>query len=661
MATAGGSAVNFNRDAPVIDYTSLDWSAIRADLITYAQNTYSDRWTDFNPTQFAVVFLDLIAYFMDLVTFYLNAGLREMTIPTAQRRSHLLVLARAYAYKLSSASPASAAVSVTSNPGLLPYLMPAATTKFGAGAIVFQPTGDTTITTTPQAVSVIEGEQFQSVALGTSAGTQNQQFSVPKAPVIDGSLIVYVSSVAWAQLDTLTNSAPGDTVFRTTTDDEGNVTIIFGDGVNGKIPPVSQAVAASYTIGGGAQGRVGAGTIVTLISVPAGTQSVTNPSAATGGNDQETLEQARASVPASLSAGDRAVTLDDYAIVALKASSSVEKTVAIQADSRTVRLVIAPAGGGVATDALKSTVLAYVAARRQVGHRIKAADPFYVPLAANIDLFVTQSAKASDIAIAAKALFLTANATDQQNGLLDFDNVGFGARDDNSDPQLTVSLVDAVIAKLKPRGLQTSRINQLTTKPSLKPFGFTNSTNAALTFIPTATSLEELVRRRWRIQFVTPTTYLVWEGIIGNSTQLTRSVLTDDRALFPNISTLVATLNPNTDQSATLAINEALCTGQTITLQNATDDLYAYSVPGDRYRIEWPATPTGGTVGVPFTPTKVGGTVHGFAWTLTGTGFSGGDQYWVDVFGNVDDILLDNDELPTLDPSNLTINIRNAY
>lgn len=661
-STIGGSAINFNRQGPVIDYTSLDYESLRDDLITWAASTYSDRWTDFNPTQFAVVFLDMTAYFGDLTSFYLNAGLREVALLTAQRRKNVETIARGYGYTLRSASRSSAAETIVSNGGSLPYAMPAATTKFGAGSVIFQPDQDYTITTTPQTIQVKEGEQFITQALGTSNGIQNQTFQVPNAPVIDGTLIVQVAGVPWTKVDTFSTAAPSDQVYRALVDDDGNTTVYFSDGVNGKIPPVSVAITASYVIGGGVRGRVGANTITSILSAPAGTLSVTNPAMAIGGEDQETIEQARSAVPASLSAGDRAVTLVDFASVARKASSSVAKAMAYQVDTRTVGVVIVPAGGGFATDALKNEVATFVRARAMNGTRVQMRDPFYVTCAVNIDLLAVKAAQVGDVAVAARSLFLTDNPVDTQNGLFDFDNVGFGARADDGDPTLTRDDIVATIKRaLASRGVQGARLNKLTTIPALKPKGFTNSTDAALTWVQTAGESDELVRRRWRIQFSSPTVYTVTEGISGWSTQLTKSVLTDDRAQFPSLVTVAALLNPNTNYDIALAVNEALSTDTALRLALASDDLYTYAVPGDPYRVEWPATPGTGTVGVAYTPTKLDGDPHGFSWTVTGTGFQAGDQYYVDVFALVDDLVLDFDEIPQLSSANLVINIRNAY
>jgi predicted phage baseplate assembly protein len=85
-------------------------------------------------------------------------------------------------------------------------------------------------------------------------------------------------------------------------------------------------IRAKYTIGGGVIGNVNAASITEIYYVPglsdsettalASVISVTNDSAL-GGSDPEELEQIRISAPLSLRANNRAVTLQDYADLAL--------------------------------------------------------------------------------------------------------------------------------------------------------------------------------------------------------------------------------------------------------------------------------------------------------------------------------------------------------
>lgn len=62
--------------------------------------------------------------------------------------------------------------------------------------------------------------------------------------------------------------------------------------------------------------RVAAGTLTSLQSQPAGVASTTNPAAASGGADQETIAQVIARAPQALAAGGIATTASDYAYFA---------------------------------------------------------------------------------------------------------------------------------------------------------------------------------------------------------------------------------------------------------------------------------------------------------------------------------------------------------
>jgi len=657
--STGGSAISLNRVAPVLDYTSLDFDALKADFITYAQANYSEQWTDFNPAQFAVILLENVVYVGDIITFYLNAGLREGKMFTAQRRSNIVTIARQLDYAPASASSATAGLSVVSTPGALPYPMPKQTTKFGAGPVIFQPDQDYTITATPQTIQVIEGEQFVDVLLGVSSGARSIVKDVPDSPVIDGTLVVSVNGIPWTEVESLTTASPGDTVYYTTVDDEDVTAVRFGDGVNGKIPPAGMSITASYRIGGGVQGRVGPLSITSLVNVPAGVISVSNPDRATGGDDGETSSEIKSAAPANLSAGDRCVTIPDYAIKARKATQSVGKAVAQQLDNRTVRVVIAPAGGGQPTDALKNTVATYLADRRMVGHRVRMDGPTYASVAIEADLFLVKTAITPAVVQAARSLFLTTNTNATPNGLCDFDNVGFGARSNDGTPQITRRSVSSLLERLRPRGVQEVRIRKLTTIPQLRAAGIVSSLDSTLAW--SVARPEDLWRRRWRIKFTSTTQYAVYEGIAGKTTALTKDTLSDDRAQFPSLIGVAATLNPNVNQTQVFDLDETLCTATTLRIASATDSLYSVALTGDYYRLEWPANAVSGTVGVAYTPTSLNGEPHGFSWTVNGTGFSIGDEYTIDVFGYVDDLILADDEIPELVDANLVINAASAY
>jgi predicted phage baseplate assembly protein len=101
-----------------------------------------------------------------------------------------------------------------------------------------------------------------------------------------------------------------------TLDREAGV-ITFGDAIRGK-PPADGArvVALKYRYGGGKAGDLGVGAISKLSNVPSQVQAAVNLVAASGGDDAESLAEAKARVPSELKARGRAVTCSDFEFLA---------------------------------------------------------------------------------------------------------------------------------------------------------------------------------------------------------------------------------------------------------------------------------------------------------------------------------------------------------
>lgn len=100
--------------------------------------------------------------------------------------------------------------------------------------------------------------------------------------------------------------------------------LLFGNGVNGKIPPpASQILARKHRAGGGKIGNVARGAIKQMLGAIAGVQGVSNPRAAEGGADAETLEQFSERAPCSIRHRGRAILPSDYETLAREASAAV--------------------------------------------------------------------------------------------------------------------------------------------------------------------------------------------------------------------------------------------------------------------------------------------------------------------------------------------------
>jgi predicted phage baseplate assembly protein len=161
--------------------------------------------------------------------------------------------------------------------------------------------------------------------LGNGDGTQTlQQFTLKQTPLtfvaasnptgVDSTLQVYVNNVEWDETDTLAGLGPKDRKFITSTDDNNNTTVTFGDGGKGaRLPTGTGNVKAIYRNGIGSPGNVNAGQISLLQTRPLNVNAVINPQGASGGADRDSLDQARRNAPLAVLALDRLVSVQDYA------------------------------------------------------------------------------------------------------------------------------------------------------------------------------------------------------------------------------------------------------------------------------------------------------------------------------------------------------------
>ncbi|HUI06054.1 MAG TPA: putative baseplate assembly protein [Verrucomicrobiae bacterium] len=183
---------------------------------------------------------------------------------------------------------------------------------------------------------------------------------------------VRVNDVLWHETPTLYGRGPREHVYVTRTDDDGETTIEFGDGVTGaRLPTGPDNVRAVYRKGIGLNGLVEAGQLTLLLTRPLGIKSVVNPEAATGAQNRELLDDARTNAPLTVLTLDRTVSLRDYEDFS-RAFAGVAKALATMTwDGQTQRVFITVAGpNGAAIPPDSATYQNLLAALQQAG------DPF---------------------------------------------------------------------------------------------------------------------------------------------------------------------------------------------------------------------------------------------------------------------------------------------
>lgn len=191
---------------------------------------------------------------------------------------------------------------------------------------------------TPRTLAAAQHLDAGGELLGYSDGSPGQVLRVRHWPALsltpdEGLEVLDAKSgrwVAWSVQDSLADSGPGDLHYcfdPTTGEVSLGLAIRERDGwvQRGKIPERGAAMRLRYRWGGGLAGNVAEGTLTVLRRPLAGIASVTNPIAGTGGEDAESLAHALQRAPLEVRARSRAVTAQDYEVLALQGSKLVAR------------------------------------------------------------------------------------------------------------------------------------------------------------------------------------------------------------------------------------------------------------------------------------------------------------------------------------------------
>ena len=382
---------------PPVDYLSRDYAAIREDLIAGIPSRIPE-WTSRDSSDFGIALIELFAYMGDGLHYYIDRMASESFLATATQRRSVLDFARLLDYRPGGNQAATVEL-VLANSLAAPAVVPAgtrvSTAPTASGQIVyFETQVEVTVPANVQiTVEAIEGVTVSLEEVGTSTGVFDQDFLLRESPVIEGSVTVSVSEAGgaiWAFYAHLLDAAPSDPAYTLLTDERGRTHVVFGDDVNGKVPAPGAPVRARYRVGGGLIGNVGPGQITRIVStVPAGV-TVTNQTSATGGSDAETLEEIKRNAPRSLYTLGRAVTVDDYATLAVQVGP-VGQAQVISTHPRVVTIYVVPRAGGPLTAELHDEVQAYLEPRKQAGTTVVVLGPDYV--ATNIQISIDVQAR----------------------------------------------------------------------------------------------------------------------------------------------------------------------------------------------------------------------------------------------------------------------------
>jgi hypothetical protein len=246
----------------------------------------------------------------------------------------------------------------------------------------------------------------QNEILGSSNGLENQVFRTTQSPVLTGQVLEVRQPEGWLRWQAVTDfleSRAGDRhyVLHYLTGE-----VLFGDGINGRIPPVGvgNIRMTHYQSGGGSLGNRASGTVIELKTTLPYIDRVTNPQTAAGGADAETLAALKERTPRMIRHGGRAVTLEDYEDLAMLASPEVARAKCIPlkqlginpqdtANTRgTVSMLIVPQSQDakpLPSLELFDRVQDYLSARMLPTVELTVVGPLYVKVALDVEVRLT--------------------------------------------------------------------------------------------------------------------------------------------------------------------------------------------------------------------------------------------------------------------------------
>lgn len=309
---------------PSFQYSSRNFDTIKSDLLARADRVFPE-WTDRDSSDFGMLFIDLWASAADTMHYYIDRAAGEYFLPTATQRESVLALANLFDYLPTGRAAATSSLTLE-NVSATDYAVPERTRFVGrVGNSTYQCytiTGGVIEAESFAAITVYEGALTEDVTLtDSSTGQSNQRYTIAEVGVVASTVQVAVyedgeNPTAYSLVRRVQTADRGARVFSLDTTSTGEAVIIFGNTLNGFVPPAGSSIKVTYGVSTGSSGNFPADTIVGFRDADPEDIIISSNSAFSGGEDEESISSLKASIPSVISAQARAVTRNDFVSMA---------------------------------------------------------------------------------------------------------------------------------------------------------------------------------------------------------------------------------------------------------------------------------------------------------------------------------------------------------
>jgi hypothetical protein len=231
---------------------------------------------------------------------------------------------------------------------------------------------------------VSRGKTVLNEVLGNGNGlVDNQDFVLQNAPVTyqqsadsksgdnySSTVRVWVNGLEWKEVRSFYGQPANAQVFLTCEDAQGKTHVVFGS----RLPTGVANVVASYRYGSGAISPPAGALTVVQQPVP-GLRGVRNPVPVGGGSDPDPPDKIRRLAPRSVLTFNRAVSVDDYEVIAAQAPGVVRAKAAVAFDpqAQRPRVTVWVGDDSKAVESAQKAFVAEADPNRQP--RVRAANP----------------------------------------------------------------------------------------------------------------------------------------------------------------------------------------------------------------------------------------------------------------------------------------------
>jgi len=313
--------VNNPIDIP-LSQVSVDYETNKAEITSIL--TATQTWQDRTNAGTGETLIQMIATALTFNQFEIVRAAQETMIPTAVLDNSIFTGTTFLGVRLSRRVPAHHPVTLIRAGDLTNSLSINAYTQFQAGGlflfnrgVLTWPSGTDTIS-----ADLYEGQTQSTATTSTGASYQSYTVGARDYTISDIDTIVLIDGIPWTRTQYqqyfntgLWEYASDAQVFEDLTTPDGNVSINFGNGINGQIPTAGSVITINYVSTSGAAGNID----ITSSTISCGSNNDiggTVTSMGFGGDNERTASDYRTLSPGLFFAHYRAITRADQAVIA---------------------------------------------------------------------------------------------------------------------------------------------------------------------------------------------------------------------------------------------------------------------------------------------------------------------------------------------------------